>query len=73
MFSTPKPIWRSRTFWFNVLTAFVGILAVLGQSPLTAEFTEHILVGVGIINVVLRLVTTRPVELTSGDNSLDPP
>jgi hypothetical protein len=58
-----KRWWESRTVWFNVLSGLVGVITTLGESPLAADpkvkagFTAF--VGVG--NIVLRLITDKPI------------
>ncbi|MEK9722057.1 MAG: hypothetical protein VW405_01055 [Rhodospirillaceae bacterium] len=61
---TVKSLWKSRTFWVNLL----GALFELGQ--LVAQ--EHLVppgvmaIALGAINIPLRLMTTQPVSLTGG-------
>ena len=50
-----KKLWRSKTFWFQVLSVAA---AVSGAIPLPADITAAI---VGIINVGLRFVTNEGV------------
>jgi hypothetical protein len=52
-----KKLWRSRTFWFQVLSVAA---AVSGAIPLPADITAAI---VGVINVGLRFVTTESVSV----------
>jgi hypothetical protein len=53
-----KALWRSRTFWFQVLSAAAALSGVI---PIPAEVLA---VVVGVINVGLRLVTDEPVSVT---------
>lgn len=57
--SVSKSLFRSKIFWFNVLTATAGLLQVI---PLPPEYTA---VGVGVVNVILRLVTDTPVHVVN--------
>ena len=66
----PKPLVRSRTFWLNVLTVAAASGAIIGQTlelAFSVGFTvpEQVmtwaLFAVGVINIVLRFSTTRPV------------
>ena len=53
----PKSIWKSKTFWVQVLSIAA---AVSGVVPLGAETTAIV---VGLINIALRAVTTPPVHI----------
>ena len=55
--SVSKSLFTSKTFWFNVVTAVAGLLQVIPMPP------EYAALSVGIINVVLRLVTDKPVHV----------
>lgn len=57
--SMSKSLFRSKTFWFNVLTAGAALLDVI---PLPPEYTA---VAVGVINIALRFVTTQPVHVVT--------
>lgn len=61
----PKPIWYSKTFWFNVITLVVMIAGALSDpatyGPEIAKWAALIL-PVG--NVVLRWMTNQPVTLS---------
>lgn len=59
-----KPLWLSKTLWLNVIVLLVAVLGVLAEQPILAEYTEHILGAVALLNVALRLITTQP--LTTG-------
>jgi hypothetical protein len=52
-----KTLWKSRTFWFQILSVAA---AISGAVPLPPEITATI---VGVINVALRLVTDKPVAV----------
>jgi|APGre2960657505_1045072.scaffolds.fasta_scaffold341957_2 hypothetical protein len=53
----PKSIWKSKTFWVQVLSIAA---AVSGVVPLGAETTAIV---VGLINIALRAVTKTPVHI----------
>jgi len=53
----PKSIWKSKTFWVQVLSIAA---AVSGVVPLGAENTAIV---VGLINIALRAVTKTPVHI----------
>ena len=61
-----KPIWHSRTFWINLLTAIAGVLGVFLGSDLIAEHPEvaaGLVSALGVVNVILRVITGEPVVL----------
>ena len=55
-----KPIWKSKTFWVAVLTVLAGVVSYI-QGELASGAT---LTVIGVVNVLLRLVTTNPVFIT---------
>lgn len=62
--AVPKPWWKSKTMWFNILIA--ALLGVEMNIPNLQNFIEpeqyaYLLGAVNIINVVLRTVTKAPV------------
>ena len=60
----PKPAWASKTVWTNILTVAIAILALATQQlDLSAQTLEWLLFGVGVLNILLRFVTNRPVEI----------
>jgi hypothetical protein len=52
-----KPIWKSKTFWFNLLS---GAAALSGSIPLKPE---HSAIVVSVVNIALRLATTTPAKI----------
>ena len=52
-----KSIFASKTFWFNVLTAGAGFL---GSGSLPSKWALPV---AGIINIILRAVTSQPVSI----------
>jgi len=59
-------LFSSRTFWAAVLTALVGLSAepeVLALIPLA--WLPRILIGVGLLNMLLRKLTVRPVVIAA--------
>lgn len=56
-----KAFWKSKTFWFNVLT--LGIAAASGQ--LGVQIPPHVAVPVVAIgNVILRTMTNQGISTT---------
>jgi hypothetical protein len=53
----PKSIWKSKTFWMQVLSIAASVSGVI---PLPPETTAIV---VGLINIALRAVTTDPVHI----------
>jgi hypothetical protein len=62
-----KPIWQSKTFWLNALTAAAGVLVVLSgmAEQIPSPYIEWIGVALAIVNIGLRLVTDQPVTITT--------
>jgi len=66
-------ILSSRTFWVAVLTVGAGLVAepeVAALIPIA--WLPRILIGVGLVNMVLRKLTVRPVVLDSLPGTLTP-
>jgi len=60
-----KPIWKSKTFWLQVITAILGAVeAIGGIDVIPAEYQGGALIALAILNTVFRLVTTEPVRVT---------
>lgn len=62
-----KPIWESKTLWLQVVTAILGgVEAIGGTDVIPAEYQGAALIGLAILNTILRLLTTQPVTLKGG-------
>lgn len=61
-----KPIWTSKTFWFNIILKLSGLLGLFVPQIQTflAAHPSTILILVGVIGNVLRFVTSGKVVLT---------
>lgn len=54
---------KSRTVWLNVATAAAGVTAYLAANPaLIAAYGPQAIIVIGIANVLLRNVTTKPID-----------
>lgn len=58
----PKPIWQSKTLWFNALAVLVLIAQLAGYSDFKMDPDLQTLI-VTFANLALRYVTTKPVTL----------
>ena len=52
-----KPLWKSKTFWVNILTASADVMGVL---PIPAGWSVPTL---AILNVILRTISSTPVRV----------
>ena len=61
-----KPFWASRTLWVNFVAIVAAVLGTFGLGDvLDPEFQATVVAAVmGIVNIILRFVTTKPVTLT---------
>lgn len=61
-----KPIYKSKTFWVNTLTAIAGVLTAAGGSEFIQAHPQIVGIGasvLGVVNVGLRLISKVPVSL----------
>ena len=61
-----KSIFASKTFWFNALTSVVAIAVFAQDSVLLADYPQTVALigtGIGMVNVVLRLITKEAVTV----------
>ena len=60
-----KAVWKSKTFWFNLLALVVIVANSLGFGEFQADpnLESYALVIVTVVNIVLRLITKQPVKL----------
>ncbi|CAB4190668.1 hypothetical protein UFOVP1196_86 [uncultured Caudovirales phage] len=52
-----KKLWKSKTFWLNILSGAAAISGVIPLAP------EHVAIATAVINIGLRLATDKPVSL----------
>jgi hypothetical protein len=68
--SQTKPFFQSKTFWFNFLTiggvALDGLLGLLPVAQTVIPLTAYpwVMLAVGFVNIVLRAITTGPIDWT---------
>jgi hypothetical protein len=58
---TPKRWYTSKTLWVNALTLLIMVLGTVAQWPEFADYAAHIAGIVAAINLILRVITDRPV------------
>lgn len=70
-----KPIWKSKTAWFNLVSALLALctelqpllhnLEALGLTADAADTVRNYIMAANIVgNFVLRIITSEPVRLT---------
>lgn len=69
--TAPKPIWESKTFWFNVASVLLVVFTELLASPEMLPFDKDkavfwLTLAITAINIALRMYTHRPIEATPG-------
>ena len=59
-----KPWYQSRTLWAAVITGIAGVaMTVVGEGMVSEQVAGGILVGVGLLNAVLRMITTESLRV----------
>ena len=58
-----KALFKSKTFWFNVLAGVVAIASLFGFGDFqpSEQTAEYIATATAIINILLRLKTAEPI------------
>jgi hypothetical protein len=64
-----KSQWQSKTFWINVIAGAIAIgdilMGMIGPGGfLLEQWGVYILAGMGALNVILRRLTSQPIEGT---------
>lgn len=58
-----KTLAQSKTFWVNLITAVIGLLMYLSDQPWAEKAGPIIIMVVGMLNVLLRYLTTMPIAV----------
>ena len=61
-----KSLWKSKTFWVNLVTVVAGVIGYLAGHDVIADNTSLVALLVAVqggVNVVLRLLTWQPVQV----------
>ena len=59
----PRPLWKTKTFWFNILSAALLIAALPEFTALIPElWIKYVVFAQAAGNIVLRYITTEPVR-----------
>ena len=61
--SNAKPIWQSKTLWFNLISALVAVLALPELATLNLD-PKMVALIMGVLNIILRFWTKEPVSVT---------
>ena len=58
-------VWyQSKTIWAAVITGVAGVaMAVIGEGMVNEQVAGGILIAVGLLNTVLRMLTTKPLTI----------
>ena len=59
-----KPWYQSKTLWAAVITGIAGVaMAVVGEGLVNTQVAGGILIAVGLLNSILRMITTEPLKI----------
>jgi 3-oxoacyl-ACP reductase-like protein len=61
-----KSLWKSKTFWVNLVTVAAGVIGYLAGHDVIADNASLVALLVAVqggVNVVLRLLTWQPVKV----------
>jgi len=60
-----KPWYQSKTLWVAVITGIIGVATVVtGEGMVNEQVAGGILVAVGLLNAILRMITTQSLRLS---------
>lgn len=58
-----KSIFKSKTIWFSILLAVLSVIqGYIGLLPLTPLNQMYVGIGIAVMVVILRAVTTQPLS-----------
>lgn len=61
----PKPFYKSRTFWVNIVTLAVAFIGLATRSfDLTTTDMQWLVFFQSALNVILRFLTNQPINLS---------
>ena len=60
-----KPIWKSKTAWLNAAVLAATAVVEVSSVPVPGVDPKTMLMAVAVANLVLRVLTKKPVRLTS--------
>ena len=70
---TTKGWYRSKTVWFNILTiggafadGLIGLMPMI-EPQIAVEVYPFIMLAIGLVNLVLRTITTGPIDWEDED------
>ena len=59
-----KPWYQSKTIWAAIITAVAGVaLSLVSEGVVNEQVAGGILIGVGLLNTVLRMITTETLRM----------
>ena len=62
MTTAPKPVWKSKTMWVNLLAGIITVGTSLA-GVLPDEYGKYVVMVVVAANLVLRFLTDSPISL----------
>jgi uncharacterized membrane protein len=59
-----KPWYQSKTLWAAVITGIAGVaMTLVGEGMVSEQVAGGILIAVGLLNSILRMLTSEPLKL----------
>lgn len=59
--TTPKPIWKSKVFWWSIAKGVAALLAIITTSNPTLQTVGWVGMLSQLLNIALRYSTTAPI------------